>query len=59
MAERKRTNLNLQNTTQKTKDRATGTPLKTVGGTQVLLESSSSCFTSGTCRAILHGGVCY
>ena len=32
----KRTNNDLQNTTQKTKDQATRTPLKAVGRTQVL-----------------------
>jgi hypothetical protein len=43
----------LQNTTQKTKDRATGTPLKTRGWTQVLLKDISSRSTSCTYRVTL------
>jgi hypothetical protein len=43
ICELKRTNNNLQNTTQKTKDWAPQTPLKL----------SSSCSTSGMCRIIV------
>ena len=47
----KRTNNDLQNTTQKTKDRATRTPLKT-GGELMMWSGkvSSSCSTSVTRR---------
>ena len=42
------TNNDLQNTTQKTKERATRTPLKTEG-THELCKACSSCSTSGIC----------
>ena len=44
-----RTNNDLQNTTQKTKDRVTRTPLKTGGKLKCSERVSSSCSTSGTC----------
>ena len=43
----KRTNNDLQNTTQKTTDRATGTPLKSVGQLSCSWRISSSCSTCG------------
>ena len=46
-------NNDLQNITQKTKDRATQISLKTWGRIQVLRRVSSSCSTSGTCRVTL------
>ena len=48
MAKRKRTNNDLQNTTQKTKDWATRTQLKTEAWTRVLRKGSISCSTCGT-----------
>jgi len=50
MTERKKTNNDLQNTTQKTNDRATPTPLKMGVNSGGL---SSSCSTSGTRRVTL------
>ena len=47
----KRTNNNLQNTTQKTKDRATRSPLKTVRTREEYVDHS--CSTSGTRRITL------
>jgi hypothetical protein len=49
----KRTNNDLQNTMQKTKDRVTRTPLKT--GDEIMCSGrvSSLCFTSGTNRVTL------
>ena len=44
-----RTNNDLQNTTQKTKDRVTRTPLKTGSKLKCSERVSSSCSTSGTC----------
>ena len=44
----KRTNNDLQSTTQKTKDRATRTPLKTGSELRCSGRESSSCSTSGT-----------
>jgi hypothetical protein len=49
----KRTNNDLQNITQKTKDRATRTPLKTMGELMCSRRVSSFCSTSGTRRATL------
>ena len=50
MTKRKRTNNDLQNTTQKTKDRVTQTPLKTGGELRCSGRVSSSCSTSDTRR---------
>ena len=47
-----RTNNYLQNTTQKTKDRAALTPLKTGGELRYSIRVSSFCSTSETCRAM-------
>ena len=44
---------NPQNTTQKTKDRITRTPLKTTGEHRYPRRVSSSCFTSGSCSVTL------
>jgi hypothetical protein len=44
MKKDKKTNNDLQNTTQKTKDRATWTPLKTGGWTQVLQKDKQFLF---------------
>ena len=44
----KRTKIDLQNITHKTKDRVTWTPLKTRGELRCSLRVSSSCSTSGT-----------
>jgi hypothetical protein len=49
----KKTNNNLQTNTQKTKDRATRTPLKTGGEIRCSEMVSNSCSTSGTCRVTL------
>ena len=49
----KRTNNDLQNTTQKTKNRATRTPRKTGGEPRWSGKVSSSCSTSSTCRVTL------
>ena len=49
----KRTNNDLQNITQKTKDWATQTPLKTEGKLSCSWRVSSSSFTSGTCCGTL------
>ena len=49
----KRTNNNLQNTTQKTKDRAARTPIKSVGDLRCSGRESSSCSNTGTRRVIL------
>jgi hypothetical protein len=46
----KRTNNDIQNTTQKTKNRATRTSVKPGWGTQVLRRERGSCFVSGTRR---------
>ena len=48
-----RTNNNLQNTTQKTKDRATQTPLETEGELRCSGRVSSSCSTSGSHRVTI------
>jgi hypothetical protein len=48
MPEEKKTNNNLQNTTQKTKDRARQTSLKTRGEPRGSRRVGSSCSTSGT-----------
>jgi hypothetical protein len=53
MAIRKRTNNDLQNTTQKTKDQVTRTPLKTGDELRYSGRVSSSCSTSGTHRVTL------
>ena len=53
MTKRKSTNNDLQNTTQKTKDRVTQIPLKTVGELRFRGRVSGSCSTSGTHRVIL------
>ena len=53
MTKRKRTNNELQNTTQKSKDRATQTPLKTRGELMCFGRVNSSCSTSGTCRVTI------
>ncbi len=53
MAKRKRTNYDLQTITQKNKDRATHTPLKTGGELRCPGMVSSSCSTIGTCRVTL------
>jgi len=50
LAKRKRTNDDLKNTTQKTKDRATRTPPKTGGELRCSGKVSSSCSTSDTRR---------
>jgi hypothetical protein len=52
MAKRKRTNNDLQNTTQKTTDLETRAPLKP-GCAMCLGSASSSCSTSGTLRIAL------
>jgi len=49
----KRTNDYPQNTTQKTKDRATRSPLKTRGELRCSERVGSSCCTSGTSRVTL------
>jgi len=46
----KKTSNDLQNTTQKTKDRATRTPLKTGVKLMYFLRDSSSCSTTDTRR---------
>ena len=48
MAKRKRTNNDLQNTTQKAKDRARRTPLKTGGKLRCSGRVGSSCSTCGS-----------
>ena len=48
MPEEKKTNNNLQNTTQETKDRARQTSLKTGGEPRGSRRVGSSCSTSGT-----------
>jgi hypothetical protein len=53
MAKRKRTNNDLEITTKKTKNRATRTPLKTVGDLRRHRRVSSSCSASGTHRVTL------
>jgi hypothetical protein len=53
MKKDKRTNNDLQNTTHKTKDRVTRTPLKTGGELRCSGRVSSSCFTSGISRVNL------
>jgi hypothetical protein len=53
MAIRKRTNNDLQNTTQKTKDQVTRTLLKTGDELRYTGRVSSSCSTSGTHRVTL------
>jgi hypothetical protein len=50
MAKRARINNDLQHTTQKTKGRATRTPVKLEGELRCSRRISSSCFTSGTHR---------
>ena len=49
----KRTNNDLQNTTQKTNDRATINPLKIVGELRCSGKVISSCFPSGICYVTL------
>jgi hypothetical protein len=54
MATKKRTNHNLQNITQKTKDRATRTPLKISGVAKIIIQTVSTVIPSiarltGTC----------
>ena len=46
----KNTNIDLQNFTQKPKDRTIRTPLKTESELRSSGRVSSSCFTCGTCR---------
>jgi hypothetical protein len=53
MKKDKRTNNDLQNTTHKTKDRVTRTPLKTGGELRCSGRVGSSCFTSGISRVNL------
>ena len=53
MIKRKRTNNDLQYITQKTKDRATRTPLKTGSELRCPRRASGSCSTSGTRRVTL------
>ena len=51
--QKKKGNNNLQSTTQKTKNQATQTPLKTGGELRCSRRVSSSCSTCGTCRVTL------
>jgi hypothetical protein len=53
MIKRNRTNDDLKNTTQKTKDRAPRTPQETSGELRRSGRVSSSCFTSSTCPVTL------
>jgi len=53
MTKRKKRNNELRNTTQKSKDRATQTPLKTRGELMCFGRVSNSSSTSGTCRVTI------
>ena len=54
----KMTNNDLQNIAQKTKDRATRTPLKSRGELMCSGRDSSSCSKCGTCRVTLIANRC-
>ena len=58
MAKRKRTNSDLQNTSQKTKDRATRIPFKTGSEAMCSGRVGSSCSTCGTRHTLAVRCVC-